>query len=41
MKQTVSVATMYFKNIAVYGISKFRILNVDVEVGAMEASIHK
>lgn len=38
-KQAFSVATMYFKNIAVYGISKFRILNVDIEVGAMEVRL--
>lgn len=38
MKQTVSFATMYFRKTAVYGISKFRILYVNAEVGAMEVS---
>ncbi|CAG4921404.1 unnamed protein product [Colias eurytheme] len=36
MKQSISLGTMYFKNTAVYGISKFRILHVDAEMGAME-----
>lgn len=38
MKQTLSFATLYFKNTAVYGISKFRILYVNAEIGAMEVS---
>ncbi|CAH2262290.1 uncharacterized protein LOC120637774 [Pararge aegeria] len=36
MKQSVSIGTLYFKNTAVYGISKFRILYVNAEIGAME-----
>lgn len=37
MKQTISsFTTVYFKNTAVYGISKFRILYVNAEIGAME-----
>lgn len=36
MKQSLSFATVNFKNTAVYGISKFRIINVNVEIGAME-----
>lgn len=36
MKQSVSIGTIYFKNTAVYGISKFRILYVNAEIGAME-----
>ncbi|XP_050665576.1 uncharacterized protein LOC126965857 [Leptidea sinapis] len=36
MKQSMSLGTMYFKNTAVFGISKFRILKVDAEIGAME-----
>lgn len=40
MKQTLNIATIYFKNTAVYGISKFRILYVNAEMGAMEVSIY-
>ncbi|XP_045761215.1 uncharacterized protein LOC123864652 [Maniola jurtina] len=36
MKQSVSIGTLYFKNTDVYGISKFRILYVNAEIGAME-----
>ncbi|XP_045451070.1 uncharacterized protein LOC123659954 [Melitaea cinxia] len=36
MKQSISLGTLYFKNTAVYGISKFRILYVNAEIGAME-----
>ncbi|XP_072935637.1 uncharacterized protein [Epargyreus clarus] len=36
MKQSMSLGTMYFKNTALYGISKFRILYVNAEVGSME-----
>ncbi|CAH2099579.1 unnamed protein product [Euphydryas editha] len=36
MKQSISLGTLYFKNTAVYGISKFRILFVNAEIGAME-----
>ncbi|XP_022118032.2 uncharacterized protein LOC110995264 [Pieris rapae] len=36
MKQSLSVGTMFFKNTAVYGISKFRILHVEAEIGAMQ-----
>ncbi|XP_068629034.1 uncharacterized protein [Battus philenor] len=36
MKQSVSLGTLYFKNTALYGISKFKILYVDAEIGAME-----
>jgi hypothetical protein len=37
MKQTVTFGTtLYFKNTAVYGISKFRILYINAEIGAME-----
>lgn len=36
MKQSISIGTLYFKNTAVYGISKFRILYVNAEIGAME-----
>lgn len=36
MKQSLSLGTLYFKNTAVYGISKFRILYVNAEIGAME-----
>uniref|UniRef100_A0A2H1WHE6 SFRICE_032319 n=1 Tax=Spodoptera frugiperda TaxID=7108 RepID=A0A2H1WHE6_SPOFR len=36
MKQSLSFGTLYFKNTAVYGISKFRILYVNAEIGAME-----
>ncbi|CAG5036381.1 unnamed protein product [Parnassius apollo] len=35
MKQSLSLGTLYFKNTAVYGISKFRILYVNAEIGAM------
>lgn len=39
MKQTLSFGTvLYFKDSAVYGISKFRIVYINVEVGAMEVS---
>ncbi|KAG6448015.1 uncharacterized protein LOC115442087 isoform X2 [Manduca sexta] len=36
MKQPFSFATMYFKNTAVYGISKFRIVYVNTEISAMQ-----
>ncbi|CAH0722882.1 unnamed protein product, partial [Brenthis ino] len=36
MKQSISLGTLYFKNTAVYGISKFRILYINAEIGAME-----
>ncbi|KAL4705649.1 hypothetical protein ACJJTC_011211 [Scirpophaga incertulas] len=37
MKQTVTFGTtVYFKNTAVYGISKFRIVYINAEIGAME-----
>ncbi|XP_049887820.1 uncharacterized protein LOC126382116 [Pectinophora gossypiella] len=36
MKQSLSFATLYFKNTAVYGISKFRIIYINAEIGAME-----
>ncbi|XP_075981455.1 uncharacterized protein LOC142980058 [Anticarsia gemmatalis] len=36
MKQSLSFGTLYFKNTAVYGISKFRILYVNAEIGSME-----
>ncbi|XP_026726410.1 uncharacterized protein LOC113507009 [Trichoplusia ni] len=36
MKQSLQFGTLYFKNTAVYGISKFRILYVKAEIGAME-----
>lgn len=36
MKQSLSFGTLNFKNTAVHGISKFRILYVDAEIGAME-----
>lgn len=36
MKQSLSFATVNFKNTAVYGISKFKIVSVNVEIGAME-----
>ncbi|XP_026484646.2 uncharacterized protein LOC113392431 [Vanessa tameamea] len=36
MKQSISLGTLYFKNTAVYGISKFRILYVNAEIRAME-----
>ncbi|XP_032517055.2 uncharacterized protein LOC116769936 [Danaus plexippus] len=36
MKHSVSIGTLYFKNTSVYGISKFRILNINAEIGAME-----
>ncbi|CAH0600258.1 unnamed protein product [Chrysodeixis includens] len=36
MKQSLQIGTLYFKNTAVYGISKFRILYVNAEIGAME-----
>lgn len=36
MKQSISLGTLYFKNTAVYGISKFRILYVNAEIGALE-----
>lgn len=36
MKQALSFGTLYFKNTAVYGISKFRILYVNAEIAAME-----
>lgn len=40
MKQTISFGTtLYFKNMAVHGISKFRILYVNAEIGAMEVGI--
>lgn len=39
MKQSISFGTLYFKNTAVYGISKFRILYVNAEIGAMEVKI--
>ncbi|CAG9107173.1 hypothetical protein JYU34_011201 [Plutella xylostella] len=35
-KQSFSVTTMNFKNMAVYGISKFKIIYIDAEVGDME-----
>ncbi|KPJ17763.1 hypothetical protein RR48_06569 [Papilio machaon] len=38
MKQSLSLGTLYFKNTAVYGISKFRILYVNAEIGAMEVN---
>ncbi|CAK1548666.1 unnamed protein product [Leptosia nina] len=38
MKQSISIGTMYFRNTAVYGISKFRILHVEAEIGAMEVN---
>lgn len=38
MKHSVSIGTLYFKNTSVYGISKFRILNINAEIGAMEVS---
>lgn len=38
MKQTINIATIHFKNTAVYGLSKFRILYVNAEIGAMEVS---
>ncbi|XP_063547402.1 uncharacterized protein LOC134754875 isoform X1 [Cydia strobilella] len=39
MKQTISFGTtLHFTNTAVYGISKFRILHVDAEIGAMEVN---
>ncbi|RVE47053.1 hypothetical protein evm_008335 [Chilo suppressalis] len=37
MKQTLTFGTtLYFKNTAVYGISKFRIVYINAEIGAME-----
>lgn len=36
MKQSLSFATLYFKNTAVYGISKFRIDYVNVEISDMQ-----
>lgn len=36
MKQTLSFATLYFKNTAVYGISKFKILHINAEMSSME-----
>ncbi|CAG9782761.1 unnamed protein product [Diatraea saccharalis] len=37
MKQTLTFGTtLYFKNTAVYGINKFRILYVNAEIGALE-----
>lgn len=39
MKQSLQLGTLYFKNTAVHGISKFRILYVNAEIGAMEVTI--
>lgn len=39
MKQSLSFGTLYFKNTAVYGINKFRILHVNAEIGTMEVNI--
>ncbi|KAJ0181375.1 hypothetical protein K1T71_003460 [Dendrolimus kikuchii] len=36
MKQSLSVATLYFKDSAVYGISKFRIVYIIAEISTME-----
>ncbi|XP_013148425.1 PREDICTED: uncharacterized protein LOC106111003 [Papilio polytes] len=38
MKQSLSLGTLYFKNTAVYGISNFKILYVNAEIGAMEVN---
>ena len=40
MKQSLQLGTLYFKNTAVHGISKFRILYVNAEIGAMEVIFH-
>lgn len=39
IKHSIPVGTMYFKNTTLYGVSKFRILHVEAEIGAMEVCI--
>lgn len=39
MKQSFAMVTMTFKNMAVYGISKFRIKYVSAEISTMEVSL--